>query len=91
MMHNDKQVHSDMGEGGVKKQKKTGDVNYGRHQTSNSYVKSIRYHYKPRLVWFFTPFFTAVNITDNLCTKQENSSIKYAVYNQERFQIKSEL
>ena len=43
MMHNDKQVHSDMGEGGVKKTEKTGDVNYGRHQTSNSYVKSIRY------------------------------------------------
>ena len=26
----------------------------------------------------------AVNITDNLCTKQGNSSIKYAVYNQEQ-------
>ena len=34
----------------------------------------------------------AVNITDNLCTKQGNSSIfgpiKTAVYNQERLQIK---
>ena len=34
--------------------------------------------YKPRLVYFFTPFFTAVYIverSDNLCTKQGNSSI----------------
>ena len=30
-----------------------------------------------------------VNITDNLCTKQGNSSIKSAVYNQERCQIKN--
>ena len=29
-----------------------------------------------------------VNIIDNLCTKQEDSSIKSAVYNQEWFQIK---
>ena len=33
----------------------------------------------------------AANITDNLCTKQGNSSIKSAVYKQERFQIKSGL
>ena len=31
----------------------------------------------------------AANITNNLCNKQGNSSKKSAVYNQERFQIKS--
>ena len=29
---------------------------------------------------FFTPFFTAVNITEKLCTKQGNYSIKSTVY-----------
>ena len=51
-----------------------------------------------RSLYIFYPFFTAVysqelllNITDNLCTKERNSSIKSAVYNQEQFQIKSGL
>ena len=40
-------------------------------------------------MYFFTTIFTAVYnkeqlILDNLCTKQGNSSIKSAVYNQER-------
>ena len=39
-------------------------------------------HYKPRQS-------RTVNITDNLFTKQGNSSIKSAVYNHERFQIKA--
>ena len=34
-------------------------------------------------------FIRAVTITDNICTKQGNSSKKSAVYNQELFQIKS--
>jgi hypothetical protein len=45
--------------------------------------------YHPRAIisrglYIFTPFFTAVNITDNLCAKQGNFSKKSAVYNQER-------
>ena len=32
----------------------------------------------------FTPFFSAVNITDNICTKQENVGLKSAVYNCEQ-------
>jgi hypothetical protein len=54
-------------------------------ENQSTYVKlEIPYarHYKPRLVYFFTPFFTAVytverldSTTDNLCTKQGNSSI----------------
>ena len=48
-------------------------------------------------LYIFYPIFhcglysKAVNITDNLCTKQGNSSKKSVVYNQERFQIKSGL
>ena len=48
-------------------------------------------------MYMFYPIFhcglksTAHNITDNLCSKQGNSSIKSVVYNQERFQIKSGL
>ena len=45
---------------------------------------------------FFTPFqcglqSRVVNITDNLCTKQENMHLKSAVYNQEQFHIKKGL
>ena len=46
---------------------------------------------------FFDPFFSAVynknvfNITDNVCIKQGNVGLKFAVYNQEQFQIKSVL
>ena len=36
-------------------------------------------------------YLRAVNITDSLCTKQENLGLKSAVYNQEWFQIKSGL
>ena len=36
-------------------------------------------------------FFSAVDITEKLCTKQGNSSKKSVVYNQDRFQIKSGL
>ena len=48
-----------------------------------------------RGLYYFYPIFQcglyskAANITDNLCTKHENSSKKSMVYNQERFQIKS--
>jgi len=34
---------------------------------------------------------SVVNITDNLCTKQENLGLKSAVSNQVRFEIKSGL
>ena len=34
---------------------------------------------------------SVVNITDNLCTKQENLGLKFAVSNQVRFEIKSGL
>ena len=34
-------------------------------------------HYKPRLVYFLPPF-SAVNIKDNLCTKQGNVGLKSA-------------
>ena len=50
-----------------------------------------------RGLYLFNPIFhcglysKAANITDNLCTKQGNSSKKSAVYNQEQFQIKSGL
>jgi hypothetical protein len=52
-------------------------------------------HYKLQLVHFLPHLSLwliiqrAVNITDNLCTKQGNSSIKSLVNNQELFQIKS--
>ena len=48
-----------------------------------------------RGLYYFYPIFQsglyskAANITDNLCTKHENSSKKSMVYNQERIQIKS--
>ena len=32
------------------------------------------HHYNPRFAYFFTLFFSAVYITDNLCTKNANSS-----------------
>ena len=49
-------------------------------------------HYKPWLVYFYLIFhcglyWKAINITNKLCTKQRNSSIKSVIYNQERFQI----
>ena len=59
-----------------------------------------RYHIhvtKTRGLYIFYPLFQcslqsrAVNIADNLCTKQGNVGLKSAVYNQERFQIKSGL
>ena len=43
-----------------------------------------------RGLYIFRPIFhcglqiKTANITDNVCTKQGNSSIKYAAYNQER-------
>ena len=52
---------------------------------------------KSRGLYNFYPIFhwglysKVANITDNLCTKQENSSIKSMVYNQEQFQIKRRL
>ena len=50
-------------------------------------------HYKPRLVFFFYPFFTkAVAYTaDNLCSKQGNVVLKSVAYKRERLQIKSGL
>ena len=39
-------------------------------------------------ILFFTSFFRAVNIADNICTKQGNVGLKSAVYNQEQFQTK---
>ena len=47
-------------------------------------------HFKPQLVYFL-PHYSAVNITDNLFTKQGNVGLKSAVYNQEQFQIKNGL
>ena len=58
----------------------------------------IRLKYRPRAAIISRGLYTifhcslycrVVSITDNLCTKQGNSSKKSMVYNQERFQIKS--
>ena len=65
--------------------------------------KRIRlYYYRTRAIisrsfYNFYPIFSlrfifkSTNVTDNLCTIQGNSSKESAVYNQERFQIKSRL
>ena len=43
--------------------------------------------YKPRLVYFIPHFSRAVDIKDNLYTKQGNEDLKSAVYNQERVKM----
>ena len=72
-------------------------VHYGAKSLKNSHLNIL---YRTRAIisrdlYNFYPIFhcglysKAANITDNLCTKQGNSSKKSTVYNQERFQIKS--
>ena len=58
----------------------------------NMYILYAR-HCKPRLVFFFNPFFTTASAytADNLCTKQGNLGLKSAAYKPEWLQIKSSL
>ena len=66
-------------------------------KTENHIIEDYRNarHYKPRLV-FFDPFFTAVYNQERLILQtiyvlNKEILLKSAVYNQERFQIKSGL
>ena len=64
---------------------------------SNNMTTVVEYHFRLQYARHYNPIFQfglwsrAVIITYNLCTKQWNVSLKSAVYNQERFQIKSGL
>ena len=60
----------------------------GKYRTSAIISRGL-YNFYP--IFHCGLYSKAANITDNLCTKQGNSSKKSTVYNKERFQIKSGL